>query len=335
MRLGRYVLRRLALLVPVLIGVSVLSFVLVRVLPGDPVRTVLPQSATPAEIQAATARFGLNKPIAVQYWLYLGQLLRGQLGTSFQTGQSVSSEIGARLGATMELVLAALVIALGLALLLGVRGTRHPGGPVDRLASLLGTIGAAMPEFVLGLALLIIFYGKLGWAPTPNGRVSGVTLRSITGFSVLDAILTGNGAALVSALAHLVLPVLTLVLVVVAPLVRAVRQAARGAIDGDAYACAVAHGLPTRRVVLSYLIRPVAASLPTLTALVLGNLIGGVVIVETIYAWDGFGQWGIQGLLTRDYPVIQAFVLITALIYVTSFLIADIVHAVLDPRLTL
>ncbi len=334
MHLGRYVLRRVALLVPVLIGVSALSFVLVRVLPGDPVRSVLPQSATPDEIKAAIARFGLNKSIPEQYWLYLGQLVHGQLGTSFQTGQAVSSEIGARLGATMELVLAALVLAFASAVLLGIRGTRHPGGPSDRLASLLGTLGAAMPEFVLGLALLIVFYGKLGWAPAPNGRVAGVTLRSITGFSVIDAIITGNGAALLSALGHLVLPVLTLALVCVAPLVRAVRQAAGSVVSGDAYACALAHGLPARRLVRSYLTRPVVATLPTLTALVAGNLIGGVVIVETIYAWDGFGQWGTQGLLTRDYPVIQAFVLITALVYVTAFLIADIVHALLDPRVT-
>jgi peptide/nickel transport system permease protein len=324
-----------ALLVPVLIGVSVLSFVLVRVLPGDPVRSVLPQSATPAEVKAAIARFGLDRSIAVQYWLYLRQLVHGQLGTSFQTGVPVSSELGARLGATMELVLAALVLALAAALLLGLRGARHPGGPSDRLAGVLGTIGAAMPEFVLGLVLLIIFYGKLGWAPAPNGRVSGVSLRSITGFSVIDAIITGNGSALLSALGHLVLPVLTLALVVVAPLVRAVRQSASAVVESDFYTCALAHGLPQRRLVRSYLTRPVVASLPTLVALVTGNLVGGAVIVETIYAWDGFGQWGTHGLLTRDYPVIQAFVLVTAVIYVGAFLLADLAHAMLDPRVTL
>jgi len=148
-------------------------------------------------------------------------------------------------------------------------------------------------------------------------------------------VLGGNGAALASALAHLVLPVLTLALVVVSPLIRAVRYSAGSAMDSDAYVCALAHGLPTRRIVRSYLARVVVTGLPTLGALVAGNLIGGAVIVESIYAWEGFGQWGTNGLLTRDYPVIQAFVLITGLAYVVIFLLADVLHAVLDPRVQL
>lgn len=332
MRLQHYIWRRLALVVPVLVGVSVLSFVLVRVLPGDPVRSVLPQSATPAEVQAARVRFGLDHSLVQQYWIYLGQLLHGNLGVSFQTGQSVAGQIGARLGATAELIVYAFLLAVIVAIALGIRGARHPGGPSDVVGRVLGVVGSAIPEFVLGLVLLVVFYGDLGWAPAPNGRVGDVSLHTITGISTLDAVLTGNGAALVSALSHLVLPVITLALVVVSPLVRSVRYAAGAALRSDAYVCAVAHGLATRRVVRSYLVRVVVTGLPTLGALVIGNLIGGAVIVESIYAWAGFGQWGTQGLLTRDYPVIQAFVLVTALAYVLIFLVADVLHAVLDPR---
>ncbi|MCU1490790.1 MAG: transporter permease [Acidimicrobiaceae bacterium] len=336
MRLQQYVVRRVALLVPSLVGVSVLSFVLVRVLPGDPVRSVLSQSATPAEVRAARVRFGLDHSVLDQYWLYLGQLLHGQLGVSFQTGQPISSEIGARVGATAELVAYAFVIAALVALFLGIRGARHPGRPSDLIGRFLGVLGSAVPEFVLGLILLVVFYGDLGWAPAPNGRVSAsVGLHSISGISTLDAVITGNGAALGSALAHLVLPVLTLALVVVSPLIRSVRFAASGALESEVYVCALAHGLPTRRTVRSYVARVVVTGLPTLGALVIGNLIGGAVIVESIYAWAGFGQWGTNGLLTRDYPVIQAFVLITALAYVMVFLLADVAHAVLDPRVRL
>ncbi|WP_055479938.1 ABC transporter permease [Sphaerimonospora mesophila] len=333
MRLARYAGRRLLLLLPVLVGVSILTFLLVRVLPGDPVRTVLPQSATEADVAAARERFGLDAPLPVQYLIYLRNVATGDLGTSFQSGQDVGVEMGERIGATIELIGYAMIIALLVATVIGVAAALRRGGLLDKGARLVGIAGNAIPEFVLGLILIIVFYGSLSWAPAPDGRVDGSTgLVPITGASTFDAVLGGNLPALGSALAHLALPVTTLALVVLAPLLNTVRSGAVSVMDSDAYICAVAHGLPRRTVIKRYLARPTLAGLPTLTALIFGNLIGGAVLVETMFSWQGLGQWALKGLVTRDYPVIQTFVLVTAVAYLLLFLIADVVQAWLDPR---
>ena len=336
MSLLAYSVRRLLLLVPTLLGVTALTFVLIRVLPGDPVATILGPTATPDEIEAARQRFGLDEPLLVQYWHYLGDLVRGDFGTSIQTGRSVADEMLDRLGPTLELVILAVVIALVFALTLGIWSAMRVNRPSDHAIRVSSLLGNAFPDFWVGLLLILVFYATLGWAPAPSGRVDGdAGLRVITGSGIIDSLVTGNMVALRSVLAHLALPVITLVIAITAPLLRSVRVSALEVRGSDAYAVAVAHGMPTRRLVRDYLFRPTVARLPALVALVLGFTLGSVVLVEQVYSWQGLGQWALRGVLYRDYPVVQAAVLVMAVIYMLAFAVADIVQAVLDPRIRL
>jgi peptide/nickel transport system permease protein len=336
MRLARYTLRRLALLVPVLIGVSLVTFVLIRVLPGDPVRTLMPATATDADIAAARERFGLDQPLVAQYWIWLKGVIQGNLGTSFQTGVSVRTELFQRIGPTFELVTVAVLGALTLAVPLGLLAARHARRLPDHAVRIAALSGGAVSEFWLGLLLILVFYNYLDLAPAPSGRIgTGLDLEGITTMEVVDAVITLNGAALSSALAHLALPAITLAIVASAALMRGVRASALDVLASEAYSCAEAHGLKRRTLLLRYTVRGALVGLPALTALIYGYLLGGAVLVEYVFSWQGFGQWALNGLLLRDYPVIQTFVLVSAAFYVLVFLVADVLHALLDPRVKL
>jgi peptide/nickel transport system permease protein len=336
MRLLRYTLRRLVLLVPVLIGVSLVTFVLIRVVPGDPVRTIMPATATEADIAAARERFGIDRPIIVQYGIWLKNVLRGDLGTAFQTGVPVRAELLDRIGPTLELVTASLALAIALAVPLGLFSAARAGRPSDHALRIAALAGGAVSEFWLGLTLILVFYYYAGVAPPPDGRIgAGLDLETITTMEVLDALITGNWPALKSALGHLILPTVTLALVSSAALTRGVRASALEVLSSEAYLCAQAHGLRRRCLLVRYTVRGALVGLPTLAALIYGYLLGGAVLVEYVYSWQGFGQWALNGLLVRDYPVIQAFVLVSATFYVLVFLAADVVHAWLDPRVRL
>jgi peptide/nickel transport system permease protein len=335
-RLARFALRRILLLFPVLIGVTAVTFVLVRVLPGDPVRAILGPLATPAEIRAERQQLGLDQPIVVQYWDYLRGLVTGNFGTSIQTGQSVGYEIGSRIGATLELVVVALAVALAAALVLGLLGAMRRNRLSDHLIRIGSLIGSALPDFWLGLMLILVFYGVLRWAPAPLGQTAfSAAPAKITGAALVDGLLSLNGTAVASALAHLILPALTLAFVVCASLLRTVRASALEVRSSLAYTAAEAHGITGRKLTRAYLFRATISRLPTLTALVFGGLLGSTVLVEYVFGWPGLGQWALQGLLYRDYPVVQAAVFIYAAGYVIAFLLADIVHAALDPRVRL
>ncbi|MFD0660572.1 ABC transporter permease [Thermocatellispora tengchongensis] len=329
----RFLLRRLLQLLPVLLGVVVLTFLLVRVLPGDPIRTILGPNATAEDAAAARARYGLDQPVWRQFLDYLGGLVTGDLGTSIQSGAPVAGELAVRIGPTLELVVIALALALVVATALGIWSARRAGRFGDHTVRIAALVGNSLPEFWLGLVLVLLGYSVLGWAPAPSGRVDPDTdLSLLTGADLLDAALTGNGPAFVSALHHLMLPVLTLAIVIVAPLLRSVRASALEVLASEAYAAAEAHGLRGRLLLRGYLLRATLVRLPALAALVFGFAIGSTVLIEYVFSWQGFGQWALRGLLYRDYPVVQASVLLIALFYVVVFLIADVVHAALDPR---
>ncbi|MGH3680606.1 MAG: ABC transporter permease [Natronosporangium sp.] len=333
MRLFRFVARRLLQLVPVLLGVVVVTFLLVRVLPGDPIRTILGPNATEADAAAARARYGLDQPLWRQFLDYLRGLATGDLGTSIQSGGSVGSELALRVGPTLELVVLALAVALVVATVLGIWSARRAHRIGDHSIRVLALAGNSLPDFWLGLVLILVGYSVLGWFPAPSGRVDPDTnLTPVTGADLVDAVLTGNGPAFGSALRYLALPVATLSIVIVAPLLRSVRASALEVLRSEAYAAAAAHGLPDRLLWRGYLVRAALSRLPALAALVFGFGIGSTVLIEYVFSWQGFGQWALRGLLFRDYPVVQASVLVIAAGYVLVFLAADVVHAMLDPR---
>ena len=333
MRLLLYVVRRLVLLIPVLIGVSLLTFCLVRVLPGDPVLLIVPETATSADIEAARARLGLDRPLVEQYLSYVGDMLNGDFGTSITTSGSIANQLARRIPLTLELVVFALAAALLISIVGGLYSARHAGKLPDHFTRIVSLAGNSLPEFWLGLVMILVFYQMLGLAPAPAGRIGpGFDVETVTGFISIDALLSGNPAAFGSALHHLMLPVLTLAIVISAPLLRSVRASALEVRESDAYRCAEAHGLKERVLTRAYLLRPALVRLPTLAAIVFGNLLGGSVLIEFVYSWQGLGQWALRGLLLRDYPVIQAFVLVAATAYVLVFLLADVLQASLDPR---
>ncbi len=336
MRLFRYVVKRLLLLLPVLFGISIVTFVLLRVVPGDPLRTLLPQTATQADLVRIRARFGLNHSLLDQYWIYLKNLLHGDFGRSFQTGVPVTHEMAQRLGPTIELVTVALTVALVIGISFGLFSALRAGRPSDH-AVRVGSLGAtAVPEFWLGLLLILIFYYELGIVSAPVGRYSpALTFPTVTRIDLIDAAISGNFAAFHSVVSHLLLPVAALAAVTSAPIIRTVRAAGIAALNSESYRCGVAHGLARPVLVRHYVVRSALSGVPTLAALIYGNLLGGAVLIEFIFSWQGFGQWALQGLQTRDYPVVQAFVLVSATVYVIVFLIADVVHAILDPRVKL
>lgn len=333
MRLFLYILRRLALLVPVLVGVSIVTFLLIRVLPGDPVLLIVPETATAEDIADARARYGLDRPLASQYASYLGGMLRGDFGNAITTNRPVGLDLAQRIPLTLELVTCALAIALVLAVAGGMFAARYANRLPDHVTRVVALAGNSLPEFWLGLVLILVFYQALGLAPPPAGRIGNdFDVVRVTGFISVDAALSGNPAAFLSALHHLMLPVLTLAIVITAPLLRSVRASALEVRDSDSYRCAEAHGLKDAVLSRAYLLRQTLIRLPTLAAIVFGNLLGGSVLIEFVYSWQGLGQWALRGLLLRDYPVIQAFVLVAATAYVLVFLLADVLQAALDPR---
>ncbi|MDQ6527186.1 ABC transporter permease [Nocardioides sp. LHD-245] len=336
MRIVRYLGLRLALLVPTLLGVVVLSFVLVRVLPGDPLAAFVTPSTTSEDIEKIRQRLGLDVSMWEQFTTYVGGLFRGDLGTSIQSGSPITTELSTRFGPTMELVVISVVISLLLALVLGVWSALRANRPEDHVIRVGSLVGTALPEFWLGLILIAVFYKTLHWFPAPSGRVDrGVDLTSITGAEGFDALLAGNLTALSSALAHLVLPVATIVIGISASLMRHVRASAIEILASPTWRTAQAHGVRRGALLRGYLLRGTAARLPTLVAIVLGNVLGGVVLVEYVFSWQGMGQWLLRGLLYRDYPVIQAGVLISAVVFAVAYLVADLVQALLDPRVKL
>jgi peptide/nickel transport system permease protein len=322
------------MLAPVLVGVSIFCFLLIRVLPGDPILSIVPETATQADIDRTRAQYGLDRPLVEQYGAYMVGVVQGDFGNSIQTNRPIVEQIVERLPRTLELVVLGFLLALIMAIILGLFAARNAGRIGDHLARVGALVANSLPEFWLGLVLILVFFAALGIAPGPTGRISsGIDFEVITGSLIIDSIITGNMNALVSTLHHLMLPVLTLGIIVVAPMMRSVRASALQVMQSESYRCATAHGLRPNKLLYGYLLRETMVRVPTLAALVLGNLIGGSVLVEFVFSWQGFGQWALRGLLLRDYPVIQAYVLVTASFYVVAFLVADVVQAALDPRI--
>lgn len=337
MGLARYLVTRALLIVPTLAGVTLVTFALTYLLPGNPALVKAGPLATPEHIKEMERRMGLDRPVPVQYGRYLSGLLRGDLGESATTGRPVLEDFRQRVPATLELTLASLAIAIAIGIPLGVIAAVRRDGPVDHLSRLLGVGGVAMPTFWTGLLAVYVFFYHLGVAPPPLGRLSpGVTAPpALTGLYTVDALVSGHGRALLSALHQLMLPALTLGFSVMAPVTRMVRATMLEILESDYVKAAWAAGLPRRTIVYGDALRNCMIPVITLIGVVFGFLMAGNVVVEIVFAWPGIGNYAVTSLLTKDAAPIQGFVLFVAVVYVLINLAVDVAYGVVDPRVRL
>ncbi|MGD1861732.1 MAG: ABC transporter permease [Leptolyngbyaceae cyanobacterium] len=333
--MGRYIFARLLRLIPVLLGISLLVFLFLHLIPGDPAVTLLGDRATPDQVAALRERMGLNEPLPLQYLSFLGNLVTFNLGTSSFTGVPIWDEIRLRWPATFELSVVAMLIALVLGIPAGVVAAVRKNSLVDNLTMSGSLLGVSMPVYWLGLLLVYLFAVSLQWLP-PSGRIGidvGYVFEPITGFYLIDALIQGNFRALSNILAHLVLPALTLSTIPLAILARITRSAMLDVLSQDYIRTARAKGLLEFWVVAKHALKNAMLPVVTIVGLEFGTLLGGAILTETIFAWPGIGKWIYDGILQRDYPVVQGGVVFVALVFVLVNLVVDISYAFLDPRI--
>jgi peptide/nickel transport system permease protein len=315
-------------------GVSLVAFVVARLLPGNPVYLIVGANADEQTIAEATRRLGLDKSIPEQYWLFLKGLLTGDLGTSWTTANPVTTDIAERLPATLELAAIALLFALLMSIPLGVAAALRPRGLVRRAVDVLTAGGVAVPQFWLGLMLIYFFFFKLGWAPPPLGRLSGASPPDeITGFLLIDSLIAGDGEAWWNALHAILLPAITLALTIQPPLLRLVQVTMTRVLESDPIRTARAMGLSFRSVVYHDALRLVMLPILNMVGLLVGILLSSSVLVETVFAWPGIGLYAVQAINASDYAALQGVVLVSAIAYVSVYVLIEIVQVFVDPRL--
>jgi peptide/nickel transport system permease protein len=332
--LVRLVGGRLLAALPALVAVVVVTFVLMRAMPGDPAVYFAGLSATKDAIEQVRQKLGLDRSLPEQFVLYLRDLARGDLGQSVTTGQTVAFEIATRLPASLELTLCALALALAVALPLGVLAATRPGSWVDHLSRVLTTAGVSLPTFFTGLLLIYVFYYLLGWAPAPLGRLDSLWTppTRVTGLYTLDSALARDGALLAACAKQLVLPAVTMALFVMAPIARMTRASMLGALGSDFIRTARASGLSRRTVLYRYAFRNAMLPVVTTLGMVFSFMLGTNVLVEKVFAWPGVGSYALDALVASDYAPVQGFVLTMATIYVLLNLLIDILYGLIDPR---
>ncbi len=329
----KYIVKRLLLLIPVLIGVSILVFVVMHVFTPDPSAIILGQHATADQIAKLSQTLGLKDPLPVQYWNFLKGALTGNMGDSLITHTSVTKEIFDRFPATIELALVAIVIASVLGVAIGVISAVKRNTVFDYAGMVSALIGVSMPIFWLGLLLILLFSEKLKWF-FASGRVTvGFEPGHITGLYLLDSLLTGDFEAFADVLKHIILPALALSLYSMAIIARMTRSTMLEMIQQDYIRTARAKGLVEKVVVLKHALRNALIPIVTVIGLQLGSLLGGAVLTETIFSWPGIGKYTIDSILKSDYPVVQGTVLVMAVVFVLVNLLVDILYAYLDPRI--
>ncbi|UUX96966.1 ABC transporter permease [Aquabacterium sp. J223] len=328
--------KRLLGALPNLVGVVVITFLLTRALPGDPAAFFAGGAATPEAIEQVRKSLGLDRPLPEQFLRYLGELARGDLGQSLTTGQPVLAELLARLPASLELVLLALVLACTIALPLGVAAAVRPGSWIDQLCRVLTTAGVSLPIFFTGLLLSYVFYFLLGWAPSPLGRLDPLYSppAPVTGFYLVDAALAGDPALWWACFTQLLLPVITMALFVLAPIARMTRGSMLAVLSSDFVRTARASGLGPVTVLVRYALRNALLPVVTTLGMVFGFMLGSSVVVEKVFGWPGVGSYAIDALTASDYAPIQGFVLTMGVLFVLLNLLVDLLYTLIDPRVT-
>jgi peptide/nickel transport system permease protein len=329
----KYIVRRLLGAIPVLFGLSFVLFAFVHLLPGDPSRAILGQHATPDAVARMRENLGLDKPLYVQYVDYLGQLSRGDFGASIINNRPVAGEFAVRFPGTVELTLAALIFAVGVGIPLGRLAARHVQGWIDGGVTVVSLLGISIPVFVLGLVLVYIFAVELRWLPTQGRLDPRARLPVVTNFMLVDTIMAGRFDLFLDALKHLVLPAIALGSIPLAIIARITRAAVLDVSNEDYVRTARAKGLREQRVNSRHIMRNAWLPVVTVIGLQVGGLLGGAVLTETVFSWNGVGRWVVDAIGNRDYFVIQGTVMIFALIFLAVNLVVDIGYAFLNPRI--
>ena len=329
----RYIAKRITYVIPQLFGIILVSFFMVKLIPGDPAVMMLGPTASQQSLAALRDKMGLSKPLWQQFAYYMGDVLHGNLGTSWQTTRPVTEDLLQRFPATLELVTFGLLLAIAIGFPLGVAASRLQSGPVRKFADYYGLLAGAMPDFWLALVLIYIFYTQLGWIAAPLGRIdlAVVPPRTITGSLVVDSLLTGNIDALSSSFGHLVLPVLTLGIINAGPILKMTQTMVTRALSSEFVQYAEICGLP-RRVVLRQAVRAALPAIVTIISVLFGFLIGGAVLVEIVFSWGGAGQYAVQGVLNADVNPVLGFVVFSAVLSLVIYLVVDLIYYALDPR---
>lgn len=331
-----YLARRIVSLLIILFCVATITFGVTHLL-GTPVALLVGNTATKAAIRAATIQLGLNKPLYVQYWQFLWQTIHGNLGRSTHTFNAVSTDISQRFPVTLELVGAAIVLAVVVGLVVGAASAIWERGLPDLFGQGLVQVSLSVPSFWLGLMLVYLFFVKYQLLPAPIGQLAAniAPPHRITGMIVVDSVLDGNGAAFVSSLEHLVLPAVTLSLVAIPSILQITRTTMISVMRSDYIRLARAYGLRRHALLFKYGLRNAVAPIVTVIAMSFGYLMSGTVLVEQVFAWPGLGLYAVTSMNDQDYRPIVALVMLSAVFYCVSYLFSDIVSALADPRVML
>ncbi|MBL8670011.1 MAG: ABC transporter permease subunit [Alphaproteobacteria bacterium] len=330
----RFLLTRLSLVIPTFLGVTLLTFAMIRLVPGDPILLMAGErSIDPVRYAALRAELGLDKPIIVQYALYLGEMLSGNFGQSIITREPVLSEFLQLFPATVELSFCAMLIAVTIGLPAGILAAVRRNSPLDYAVMGGSLTGYSMPIFWWGLLLILLFSVTLGWTPV-SGRMSvAFFVEPVTGFVLLDAAMAEEWEAFSSALHHLVLPAVALGTIPLAVIARMTRSAMLEVLNEDYIRTARAKGLSPLRVVGLHAFRNALIPVLTVIGLAVGSLLTGAILTETIFSWPGVGKWLIESIRRRDYPVVQGGVLLAATIVMTVNLLVDVLYGLVNPRI--
>jgi dipeptide transport system permease protein len=329
-----FLLKRLLILIPTFIGITLVAFFLIRLVPGDPIEVMVGErTLDPVAHARLSAQLGLDQPLVLQYGRYVAQTLSGDLGTSIVSREPVSKEFAVLFPATVELALAALLLAVIVGVALGGVAALNRGRWLDQGVMGVATLGYSMPVFWWGLVLIMFFSVDMGLTPV-SGRIAiEYDIEPVTGFMLIDSVLSGEAGAFTSALRHLLLPALVLGTVPMAVIARMTRSSLLEVLREDYVRTARAKGLSPMRVLVVHGLRTAMIPVITVVGLQTGALLGGAVMTETIFSWPGIGKWLIDSIGRRDYPVVQAGILISALTFIAANLVVDVLYGVADPRI--
>lgn len=331
------ILERILATLPIMFGVAIVVFFFVRLTPGDPVDIMMGQGGaiSTGEIEQLREEFHLNEPLHVQLWYFLRDAVQGDLGYSYVLKRPVTELIAERLPATIELALGALFFSLVVAIPIGIISAVRQNSLLDRISMSAAFLGISMPGFWLGIVLILLFSVRLQWLPV-QGRISvGVELEEQTGFFIVDSLLSGNIEALYSSLLHLILPSVTLGAAIAAVIARVLRSSMLETLRSDYVTLARSKGASEWVVVMKHALRNALIPTVTVLGLQIGILLGGNMVIETVFGWPGLGRMVVKAIFDRDYPLIQGSVMIYAFIFVMASLVVDILYTYLNPKISL